>query len=742
MRIKTIFVKNLFGIFNHEISLNLDEKVTIIHGPNGFGKTIILKMLSSLFQDDFNFIAATPFDEFLIYFENDKSILSINKIKNSEELESKEENEEIPKLIFELCEENKPVEKYIFSENIITIDLIEKTLPRFRRIGSDLWRDSHTDEVMTFETLIEFHGSKISRRIKGEEKPSWLKEILNSLDVHLIETQRLVSYLNSDSKGRIATQSSRPVLAVQKYSKELSRAIEKNLADYGSLSQSLDRTFPERLLERDPASSLTVDELMTQLTALEEKRTLLEETGLWDKEKDKINLRSLFEKINESNRIIMSAYIEDSNTKLKTLDNLHYKISMLTKFINERFLYKKMLISKTKEFSFETAKSEVILPQFLSSGEQHEVVLFYELLFKVHPNSLILIDEPELSLHVWWQEQFLNDLMEITENRGFDVLIATHSPDIICDRWDLTVELKGPNDEQKNKNRIKRSPSAMANDIRMKRSLDPRTILLLEGTSDMRVFEKFINPENCKLVDSNGKDNALSILKLLKESGEFKGLLAIVDSDFEYIQNSGLNLIPNLFLTDNHDIETMIISSNAFERLIEEFGETRKICAFCECLKISLLERALPIGYLRWMSYKDNLELSFNECTKNDIHEKIIDKCTLNVEINKLIQVFLDCSPEHKVKDADKLKEILESQVKDELYNPWFVCCGLDIIKIFTIGLINIFGNDRRGKKIDSEVLDGMLRLTYDYKDFQKTQLYKSISNWEILNSPYKVLSC
>jgi predicted ATP-binding protein involved in virulence len=83
-------------------------------------------------------------------------------------------------------------------------------------------------------------------------------------------------------------------------------------------------------------------------------------------------------------------------------------------------------------------------PTDLSSGEQHELVMLYELLFKVKPNSLILIDEPELSLHLAWQVQFLKDLQAIIKLADFDVLIATHAPGIIDDRWDLTVELKGP----------------------------------------------------------------------------------------------------------------------------------------------------------------------------------------------------------------------------------------------------------------------------------------------------------
>lgn len=83
----------------------------------------------------------------------------------------------------------------------------------------------------------------------------------------------------------------------------------------------------------------------------------------------------------------------------------------------------------------------------LSSGEQHELVILYELLFRTSDNSLILIDEPELSQHVAWQEKFVNDLEEMAEISHFRAILATHSPEIIADRWDLAVELNGPDGE-------------------------------------------------------------------------------------------------------------------------------------------------------------------------------------------------------------------------------------------------------------------------------------------------------
>ncbi|HHI30870.1 MAG TPA: excinuclease, partial [Candidatus Methanoperedenaceae archaeon] len=226
------------------------------------------------------------------------------------------------------------------------------------------------------------------------------------------------------------------------YSEELADAIQEKLAEYATLSQSLDRTFPTRLVKGNGYSELTIDALRDDLSKLEKKRSRLMEAGLLDKEKE-IDFTGLIQQIGESNRNVLSVYVGDVKEKLKVFDELTDKIDLLVDIINRRFLYKKMSINKKEGFIFETSDGKKISPADLSSGEQHELVLNYELLFKVKPNSLILIDEPELSLHVIWQQQFLKDLQEIIRLAGFDVLLATHAPDIIHDRWDLTVELGG-----------------------------------------------------------------------------------------------------------------------------------------------------------------------------------------------------------------------------------------------------------------------------------------------------------
>lgn len=70
MRVKSITVKGLFGVFDHEIPLQSAERVTIIHGPNGFGKTMMLKMIAALVEGETYIFEHTPFTEFCLTFED------------------------------------------------------------------------------------------------------------------------------------------------------------------------------------------------------------------------------------------------------------------------------------------------------------------------------------------------------------------------------------------------------------------------------------------------------------------------------------------------------------------------------------------------------------------------------------------------------------------------------------------------------------------------------------------------
>ena len=58
-----------------------------------------------------------------------------------------------------------------------------------------------------------------------------------------------------------------------------------------------------------------------------------------------------------------------------------------------------------------------------------------ELLFDVPAGALLLVDEPEMSLHLMWQQPYIGDLIQCATLGDYQAFVATHSPDI-AQGWD------------------------------------------------------------------------------------------------------------------------------------------------------------------------------------------------------------------------------------------------------------------------------------------------------------------
>ena len=64
LRLQRIEVDGLFGIYDHRIDLNATDRVTVLHGPNGVGKTSVLRMVYAALRNDFACFKRIPFDRF------------------------------------------------------------------------------------------------------------------------------------------------------------------------------------------------------------------------------------------------------------------------------------------------------------------------------------------------------------------------------------------------------------------------------------------------------------------------------------------------------------------------------------------------------------------------------------------------------------------------------------------------------------------------------------------------------
>ena len=275
---------------------------------------------------------------------------------------------------------------------------------------------------------------------------------------------------------------------------------------------------------------------------------------------------------------------------------------------------------------------------------------------------------------------------------------------------------------------------SIANTIRMTRSLHPGAFMIVEGETDCRVYERFTDPDNCRVIFAVGKGNARKALKRLEQDG-FEGAIAVVDSDFWKLDGVYPDSA-NLFSTDTHDLETMMLSSAALDDLLNEFGAPPRIAREGGDVRPMILESGRPLGYLRWLSSSTDYDVSLR--LKGLPIESVIDERTLRVNLDDLVMA-LERRSGRKVPNKKELLRKVTRLLLTGQHDPWQVCCGHDLVNILTIGLKNVFGN-RKARALSVSIVDSVLRLSYRFVHFAETQLFRSILEWEKNNPGYVIL--
>ncbi len=395
MRITKVSVKGLFGMFDHEIPLNQESRITIIHGLNGVGKTVMLQILHDLFHYEYRLIGQIPFEQFCLEFENGESISVEKEITESDEAK-------YPVLLIQYKDgtgnEHIPFTPLVAATRILEESIKELRpdlrLVHMRNERPDMYWVSESEdlevriderEVLTTEDLLRKYPL-LHTEVYGKI-PDWFAQFLNEASPIYISTARL----KLESTGF-----------------ELLRAIQQH------------KHFPGHYNLTPPRDTLSYFSDYFSYQA---------------------------ERLSDSDsHVDFRSRVEELNSEKDRISELHDFVrgsKMLLDIINERFLFKTLSIDEMTKYEFKIIAqngSEVPLST-LSLGEQQLFVLYFQLLFEIQPDTLVMIDEPELSMNVVWQRNFVKDLQRIIELRNFDVLIATHSPQIIHDKWDWVVHL-------------------------------------------------------------------------------------------------------------------------------------------------------------------------------------------------------------------------------------------------------------------------------------------------------------
>ena len=92
----------------------------------------------------------------------------------------------------------------------------------------------------------------------------------------------------------------------------------------------------------------------------------------------------------------------------------------------------KRLVREKNEIRFEQY-GEILTPYQLSSGEKQMLAILLTVLVEDKQHYVLFMDEPEISLHIEWQEQLIDLIQDLNPN--VQIILTTHSPALIANGW-------------------------------------------------------------------------------------------------------------------------------------------------------------------------------------------------------------------------------------------------------------------------------------------------------------------
>ncbi len=129
---------------------------------------------------------------------------------------------------------------------------------------------------------------------------------------------------------------------------------------------------------------------------------------------------------------------KENNIDFNRLNEINKTKDLFVKIINDSFAHSgKKINEKSNELEFITSKEKTIGVKQLSSGEKQYLIIMLTVLLEVNKEYILLMDEPEISLNIEWQETLLENIEKLNPN--CQIIMTTHSPGILLNGWGQMV---------------------------------------------------------------------------------------------------------------------------------------------------------------------------------------------------------------------------------------------------------------------------------------------------------------
>ena len=456
--LERIQVNRLFGRYNYDIDLKNGYNVAILIAPNGCGKTTIFNMIDIIFRPTlelFNKIVSIPFDSFVCTLSNGNRIgLSIKDATDRNE----DRDDGMPPFpsglgrgINKLDREGKDlfctIEDCNGSYELGILDSISLSMELERAFGDDegvlLDFSGRSDDDYEFPDEYRFKKSRVSKTLSSAMERAmrlFREEHDCNIYMHYITADRLFSnaFRVPNIKDTIVERrrGGTPLDAIQRRIRDIYLRTDD---EYKRLVSDARDRLPKMYIEAKDTVPNNFDHFKKEWVKYLADINKLYELGLIDSNQNILEVEQL-EKAYSEKGTFLEEYLKAFKPTLEPWKREYVKLKLFSDIFDKR----NEITLKTLKYGPSgiviSVGGEEMPIEYLSSGEKNDLVMFYNLIFECDENCLVLIDEPEISLHIVWQEEFLDYLLEICKMNKLQAIISTHSPNIVNGHFELYPE--------------------------------------------------------------------------------------------------------------------------------------------------------------------------------------------------------------------------------------------------------------------------------------------------------------
>lgn len=416
----SIRIEGLWGNPDSVISLDFDSQFNFLIGQNGSGKTTIVNLIAATLSADFEQLDKTQFSRIEIILKTKGS----SKRPSILVTKSPKHNAPYFDINYEIkrTASTKPVK---FDLDAIAEERAFRGIPP-RVLRERLIRQRFLDIEKELGSLVTSSWLSVNRHSDDDEhSPEDRKQQLSFVDRKLASlSNSLVRYFSQLSKKYADN-----TLEFQKNS-FLSLLTSEKEGQLINFSQRIDVDEERRTLSNvfellglesrqyEKKLNTHLEQFSSSLNSFNQKKA----TG--SGQLSTIEFAAMY---NAWKAHSLVQHYEALQQKKREIFELRDKfVQIMNELLNGR---KTLVISERNDLVFSTRDGREIKIEDLSSGEKQLLIILGEALLQEQSPVVYIADEPELSLHVTWQEQLTNVLIRLNPNA--QIIFATHSPDIV-----------------------------------------------------------------------------------------------------------------------------------------------------------------------------------------------------------------------------------------------------------------------------------------------------------------------